>query len=63
MTDRLSVPTNARWRKASYSDNGAGCVELAVLHEATAVRDSKHPTGPTLAFSAPAFRVFLDRIR
>lgn len=57
MTDRLSVPT--RWRKASYSNNGAGCVELAVLSDATAVRDSKHPAGPMLSFTAPSFRAFL----
>lgn len=63
MTDWLSVPTHIRWRKSSYSHNAAGCVELAVREQATAVRDSKHPTGPTLAFTAPSFRVFIDRIR
>ncbi|MGH3758573.1 DUF397 domain-containing protein [Actinophytocola sp.] len=37
-----------RWRKSSRSGASAnGCVELA--HSKDLVRDSKHPTGPTLA--------------
>lgn len=34
------------WRKSSYSDTGNGCVELE--RTLSAVRDSKHPGGPTL---------------
>lgn len=55
----VAILDHASWRKASHSDNGAGCVELAVLGEATAVRDSKHPNGPVLTFTAPSFRAFL----
>ncbi|MDQ3576388.1 MAG: DUF397 domain-containing protein [Actinomycetota bacterium] len=47
MTEPASL-TNARWRKSSRSSNAAGCVELAHLPDALAVRDSKHPTGPAL---------------
>ena len=61
MTDRLPLPL--RWRKSSYSDNAAGCVELAVLEEATAVRDSKHPDGPVITFTEPSFRAFLTAAR
>jgi hypothetical protein len=60
VTDRLPVPAHIRWRKASFSNNGAGCVELAMLDHATAVRDSKHPAGPILTFPAPSFRAFLS---
>jgi hypothetical protein len=35
------------WRKSSRSQ--ADCVEVALIDTAAAVRDSKNPTGPTLA--------------
>lgn len=35
-----------KWRKASYSDQGNGCVELA--NSLDLVRDSKNPGGPVL---------------
>jgi Domain of unknown function (DUF397) len=39
------------WRKSSYSGGGnGGCVEVAWPRPLVAVRDSKHPTGPTLIF-------------
>jgi hypothetical protein len=46
------------WRKASYSGaNGGGCVEVAQLPPAVvAVRDSKDPDGPKLAFSPEDWR-------
>ncbi|MFM9445297.1 DUF397 domain-containing protein [Streptomyces acidiscabies] len=37
------------WRKSSYSDTGAQCVEYGIVDDRTAaVRDSKRPTGPAL---------------
>lgn len=49
-----------RWRKSSRSvGNPQQCVEVAHVSEATAVRDSKNPTGPVLSFSAVAFGAFL----
>jgi Domain of unknown function (DUF397) len=47
--DRLD---RAQWHKASYSGgNGGACVEVARnLPGIVAVRDSKHPGGPELAF-------------
>ncbi|WP_435220268.1 DUF397 domain-containing protein [Streptomyces sp. Tue6028] len=49
------------WRKASYSgDTGGSCVEIAETPHATvAVRDSKNPAGPALAFGPAAFTGFV----
>jgi hypothetical protein len=38
------------WRKSSFSDSDAGCVELAHRPAHLAVRDSKDPDGPVLTF-------------
>ena len=50
------------WRKSSHSagDNGA-CVELAGTLDR--LRDSKNPTGPTLAVDPAAFTSFLTSLR
>ncbi|HEX5401204.1 MAG TPA: DUF397 domain-containing protein [Pseudonocardiaceae bacterium] len=57
--------TNAVWRKSSRSGGGNGdnCVEITQLAEVVAVRDSKNPTGPTLAWSGPTWRSFVDQLR
>ena len=47
------MPTTDRpdgWRKASFSDQDNGCVEI--FHTLGAVRDSKNVTGPQLALDA-----------
>lgn len=49
------------WRKSSFSngtDHGA-CVEVAWPAPRVAVRDSKHPAGPTLSFPRPGWSTFL----
>ena len=44
--------TGVAWRTSSYSgDNGGACVEVGTTGPAVAVRDSKHPDGPQLAFA------------
>lgn len=50
------------WRKSSYSsDQGGNCVEIADAScAAVAVRDSKNPTGPVLAFRPDVFGDFLS---
>ncbi|MXM62707.1 DUF397 domain-containing protein [Streptomyces sp. HUCO-GS316] len=50
------------WRKSTYSsDQGGECVEIAELPGATvAVRDSKNPAGPMLAFRPAAFSDFVS---
>jgi hypothetical protein len=52
--------SRADWRKASYSStNGGACVEVAGnLPGIVAVRDSKDPDGPVLAFSLAEWRAF-----
>jgi hypothetical protein len=53
------------WRKASYSTtNGGNCVEVAGLPAAdVAVRDSKDPDGPRLAFAPEQWRAFTDQVK
>jgi uncharacterized protein DUF397 len=54
----------ATWRKSSYSNgSGGNCVEVADLPSGRAVRDSKHPEGPTLIFSKGGWQAFVQGIR
>jgi len=56
---------NSTWRKSSYSgSNGGDCVEIAVLTgDGRAVRDSKDPGGPVLAFAPDDWRAFTVAIK
>ena len=60
-----SLPTSSAlsWRKSIRSGGGVDCVEVADLPTGTAVRDSKNPTGPMLAFSREEWRAFADQVR
>jgi hypothetical protein len=52
------------WRKASYSSgNGGDCVEVASAPRAVAVRDSKDPEGPKLAFAPGRWQQFTRRVK
>ena len=57
--------SRAEWRKASYSTgNGGNCVEVARnLPGVVAVRDSKDPDGPALAFAPAPWQALLDGIK
>jgi hypothetical protein len=56
---------NAIWRKSSYSgSNGGNCVEVADnVPGVVAVRDSKDPGGPVLAFRPDEWRAFTAAIK
>lgn len=56
--------TGANWRKSSRS-SGAGnaCVEVADLVRAVAVRDSKNPDGPSLAFRRRNWATFASQAK
>jgi Domain of unknown function (DUF397) len=50
---------NPCWRKASYSGNGANCVEAGSVPGAVLVRDTQdRQRGPVLRFSPDAWRRF-----
>ena len=56
--------TAVAWRKSSYSgDNGGNCVEVGTAGPAMAVRDSKHPDGPLLAFAADIWGAFTEQVK
>jgi hypothetical protein len=54
--------SDAVWRKSSRS-GANGCVEVALVSDRIAVRDSKDPHGPTLLFTAHEWQAFLTGIR
>jgi hypothetical protein len=55
---------NANWRKSRHSGSQSGeCVEVAALDNIVAVRDSKDPSGPTLALQATTWRSILSQLK
>ena len=59
MNEHLS---SLNWRKSSYSNGQANCVEVANAEPVIAVRDSKNPDGPVLVFGAAEWRAFVAGI-
>jgi Domain of unknown function (DUF397) len=56
--------TRAVWRKSSYSgSNGGACVEVGTAGMAVAVRDSKDPNGPLLAFPTDTWKAFAEQVK
>ncbi len=54
----------AEWRKSSYSNAQANCVEVASnLPGAVAVRDSKDPHGPALIFTPDEWAAFAAGVK
>lgn len=51
--------TTTRWRKSSYSNDSADCVEVSGTLDH--LRDSKNPVGPVL--STPALRAFVNAVK
>jgi hypothetical protein len=56
--------SGAVWRKSTYSGaNGGNCVEVAAAARTVAVRDSKDPGGPLLAFGPRAWERFARQVK
>lgn len=54
---------SVRWRKSSYSNGQAACVEITSLTGNVAVRDSKDPQGPRLVLTAAQWQSFTTSIK
>jgi hypothetical protein len=52
--------TCIHWRKSSRSASGSQCVEIGYTRGFIVARDSKNPTGPTLAYSQAEWIEFLN---
>jgi Domain of unknown function (DUF397) len=53
-----------RWRKSTVSNPSGNCVELAELDGGEiAVRNSRHPTGPTLIYTRAEISAFILGVR
>ena len=56
--------TCVAWRTSSYSgSNGGTCAEVGTADLAVAVRDSKHPDSPQLAFAADTWKTFTEQLK
>jgi Domain of unknown function (DUF397) len=54
--------SRAAWRKSTRSGTN-GCVEVALVDNKVAVRDSKDQAGPVLVFSAHEWEAFVGGVR
>jgi hypothetical protein len=59
------IPDNLTWRKSTFSSgSGGACVEVAELSDGgRAVRHSKNPTGPAIAYTAAEWDAFLAGVK
>jgi Domain of unknown function (DUF397) len=58
--------SDALWRKSSYSNGQANCIETAAIGHGgrfVAVRDSKAPGGQALIFAPSAWRRFTASVK
>ena len=51
------------WRKSSYSNAQQSCVEVGHEGPAVAVRDTKDPDGPAVAFTPAGWQAFTRRLQ
>jgi hypothetical protein len=52
------------WRKSSYSNSQANCVEVARIRSGkVAVRDSRNPDDGALTFSPDEWQAFAAKVR
>ena len=53
-----------RWRKSSYSNSGANCVEVARTRSGKiAIRDSRNPGDRALSFSPDEWQTFVTKVQ
>jgi hypothetical protein len=54
----------AAWRKSTKSNGngGSNCIEVATFPVVVAVRDSKDPAGPALAFGPTQWKQFIAAV-
>ena len=52
-----------QWRKATYSANDGACIEVAMVNDRIAVRDSKNPTGGKLKCPVQSWRGFIGNVK
>jgi hypothetical protein len=58
------VEVGTAWRRSTYSSsNGGACVEVGTAVRTVAVRDSKDPEGPRLAFTPGGWQAFTRRVK
>jgi len=55
--------TGLAWRKASRSNAGNDCVEIARISDGYLIRDSKNPDGPRLPLDAPTWAALIDDVK
>jgi len=54
----------ARWQKSRYSNSQGSCVEMALLPGGDiAVRNSRHPNGPTLIYTQAEIHALLRGVK
>jgi len=51
------------WRQSSYSGSQSNCLEVTEFDHLVAVRDSKDPVGPALAFSPATWASFVATMK
>jgi Domain of unknown function (DUF397) len=55
---------STRWRKSSYSNSQANCVEVARTRTGNiAVRDSRNPDGGSLNLSPDQWHIFVAKVQ
>ncbi|MBX6357333.1 MAG: DUF397 domain-containing protein [Micromonosporaceae bacterium] len=59
---RAADVKRAQWRKSTRCDANS-CVEVALLPDAVAIRNSADPGGPVLSFHRESWQAFLWCIR
>ena len=58
--DEVTTP----WRKSSYSNTGANCVEAARTRSGkVAVRDSRNPDAEAVRFSPDEWQAFVAKVQ